>query len=376
MKYIYNPVTNDLDEIEKIPDLEDRLEKGIADKEARDSGWKDTKELEDYLSRDTSGSKGAWDKYVKETAHNEKVDQEIVNFGDNFQPNKKPIKSGKYDPNEWVMHIAAMYGGEESKKFEKDLIEDVQIQPNGELRGMLTGKNYDAKEAIKMNEKYDRNFTNPEVGKDKQTYLTANEKVLANFNPQEALKYTNGGKDQENVKYMRYVKSKAKRIENLAKLTDKKTNPKKYKKENEKLFENILENLKTKPVIKTALLTEDQKKDPKIIEVPFGPSFKEEIEKYEKEKEKEKETYQIRLPRSLEAMQIESDLEKEFDRNSGIGMYDKRRRFAGGGNGSTSDYDKQHTFQKRIEDTYGIQLTGQETIAELLEMVRALNEKK
>ena len=90
MKYIYNPVTNDLDEIEKIPDLEDRLEKGIADKEARDSGWKDTKELEDYLSRDTSGSKGAWDKYVKETAHNEKVDQEIVNFGDNFQPNKKP----------------------------------------------------------------------------------------------------------------------------------------------------------------------------------------------------------------------------------------------------------------------------------------------
>ena len=77
MKYIYNPVTNDLDEIEKIPDLEDRLEKGIADKEARDSGWKDTKELEDYLSRDTSGSKGAWDKYVKETAHNEKVDKEI-----------------------------------------------------------------------------------------------------------------------------------------------------------------------------------------------------------------------------------------------------------------------------------------------------------
>jgi hypothetical protein len=57
-------------------------------------------------------------------------------------------------------------------------------------------------------------------------------------------------------------------------------------------------------------------------------------------------------------------------------MYDKRRRFAGGGNGSTSDYDKNHTFQKRIEDTYGIQLTGQETIAELLELVKELKNDK
>jgi len=383
MKYLYNPVTNDLDEIDKIPDLEDKLEKGIEDKEARESGWKDNKELTDYLTRDNSGSKGAWKAFVKQSEEEDKIDRNIDEFGKNFQPHKQKQEPNKNkntlfggNDDEWLLHNMAMHGGEDSKKFSKDLIEDVQIQPNGEMRGMLTDKNYTAMEAIKMNEKYDRNFTNPNLREKKSDYLTANEKILANYNPQEALKYTNGGKDQENVKYMRYVKSKAKRIENLAKLTDKKTNPKKYKKENEKLFENILENLKTKPVIKTALLTEDQKKDPKIIEVPFGPSFKEEIEKYEKEKEKEKETYQIRLPRSLEAMQIESDLEKEFDRNSGIGMYDKRRRFAGGGNGSTSDYDKQHTFQKRIEDTYGIQLTGQETIAELLEMVRALNEKK
>ena len=45
MKYLYNPVTNDLDEIDKIPDLEDKLEKGIEGKEARESGWKDNKEL-------------------------------------------------------------------------------------------------------------------------------------------------------------------------------------------------------------------------------------------------------------------------------------------------------------------------------------------
>ena len=374
MKYIYNPVTNDLDEIEKIPDLEDRLEKGIADKEARDSGWKDTKELEDYLSRDTSGSKGAWDKYVKETAHNEKVDQEIVNFGDNFQPNKKPIKSGKYDPNEWVMHIAAMYGGEESKKFEKDLIEDVQIQPNGELRGMLTGKNYDAKEAIKMNEKYDRNFTNPEVGKDKQTYLTANEKVLANFNPQEALKYTNGGKDQENVKYMRYVKAKANRIKNIN------TAKESSKKENPKLFEDILKNLGTEnPKAKTALLTDEQKKDPKIIEVPFGPSFKEIMDRLEKEKEAEnEEAYKIKLPResrdfALKSLMLESELSKELEAKSGIGQFDTRKRFADGANGSTPKTPQ--SYQKQIEDLYGIQLTGQETIAELLEYVKRLNEK-
>ena len=57
----------------------------------------------------------------------------------------------------------AMHGGEDSKKFSKDLIEDVQIQPNGEMRGMLTDKNYTAMESIKMNEKYDRKFTNPNL---------------------------------------------------------------------------------------------------------------------------------------------------------------------------------------------------------------------
>ena len=55
----------------------------------------------------------------------------------------------------------------------------------------------------------------PQLGKEKGTYLTANERMLANFNPTEALKYTNGGKDQENVKYMRYVKAKANRIKNI-----------------------------------------------------------------------------------------------------------------------------------------------------------------
>ena len=41
-------------------DLEDKLEKSIEDKEARDSGWKDNAELTAYLTRDKSQSKGVW----------------------------------------------------------------------------------------------------------------------------------------------------------------------------------------------------------------------------------------------------------------------------------------------------------------------------
>jgi len=70
----------------------------------------------------------------------------------NSKPNKKAITADKYNPDEWVMHTAAMYGGEDSKKLEKHLIEDVQLLPNGEMRGMLTEKLYNAKGAINMNE--------------------------------------------------------------------------------------------------------------------------------------------------------------------------------------------------------------------------------
>jgi hypothetical protein len=257
------------------------------------------------------------------------------------------------------MHNLAMYGGEDSKKLDKHLIEDVQIQPNGELRGMMSGKNYDAKEAIAMNEKYDRNFTNPEIGKDKQTYLT------------------DKGRDKENVQYMRYVKAKAKRIDNLAKLKDKKANPKKFKKENEKLFENILTNIK-KGVDKTALLTDEQKKDPKIIEMPL-PDFKKEIEKMEKEKEENKEAYKIKLPRdplelNFKSIMLLSELEKANERVGGLAQFDPRRNFAGGGNGSTPKTPQ--TFQRQIEELYGIQLSGQETIAELIEMVRRLRNEE
>ena len=373
MKYLYNPVTNDLD---KIADIEAAADKKEADKLARESGFLSDDDLTNYIANQPSAaeSKGAFKKFVETRKKEDAADLEIENFSKEFQPNKKAIAADKYNPDEWVMHTAAMYGGEDSIKLEKHLIEDVQLLPNGEMRGMLTEKLYNAKEAINMNEKYDRNFTNPQLGKEKGTYLTANERMLANFNPTEALKYTNEGKDQENVKYMRYVKAKANRIKNIdnAKASSKKENP--------KLFEDILKNLgKEKSKVKTTLLTDEQKKDPKIIEVPFGPSFKEIMDRLEKEKEAEnEEAYKIKLPResrdfTLKSLMLESELTKELDAKSGIGQFDSRRRFADGANGSTPKTPQ--SYQKQIEDLYGIQLTGQETIAELLEYVKRLNEK-
>ena len=373
MKYLYNPVTNDLD---KIADIEAAADKKEADKLARESGFLSDDDYTNYVANQPSAaeSKGAFKKFEETRVKEDAADLEIENFGKEFQPNKKAITADKYNPDEWVMHTAAMYGGEDSKKLEKHLIEDVQLLPNGEMRGMLTEKLYNAKEAINMNEKYDRNFTNPSLGKEKGTYLTANERMLANFNPTEALKYTNGGKDQENVKYMRYVKAKANRIKNIN------TAKESSKKENPKLFEDILKNLGTeKSKAKTALLTEEQKKDPKIIEVPFGPSFKEIMDRLEKEKEAEnEEAYKIKLPResrdfALKSLMLESELTKELEAKSGIGQFDTRKRFADGANGSTPKTPQ--SYQKQIEDLYGIQLTGQETIAELLEYVKRLNEK-
>jgi hypothetical protein len=373
MKYLYNPVTNDLD---KIADIEAAADKKEADKLARESGFLSDDDLTNYIANQPSAaeSKGAFKKFVETRKKEDAADLEIENFSKEFQPNKKAIAADKYNPDEWVMHTAAMYGGEDSIKLEKHLIEDVQLLPNGEMRGMLTEKLYNAKEAINMNEKYDRNFTNPQLGKEKGTYLTANERMLANFNPPEAIKYTNGGKDEENVKYMRYVKAKANRIKNIdnAKASSKKENP--------KLFEDILKNLgKEKSKVKTTLLTDEQKKDPKIIEVPFGPSFKEIMDRLEKEKEAEnEEAYKIKLPResrdfTLKSLMLESELTKELDAKSGIGQFDSRRRFADGANGNTPKTPQ--SYQKQIEDLYGIQLTGQETIAELLEYVKRLNEK-
>jgi len=52
-----------------------------------------------------------------------------------------------------------------------------------------------------------------------------------------------------------------------------------------------------------------------------------------------------------------------------------RRAFATGGNGSTKPLDDKRPFTKRVEEIYNIQLRGDETFGELLEIIRKLNEK-
>ena len=141
MKYLYNPVTNDLD---KIADIEAAADKKEADKLARESGFLSDDDLTNYIANQPSAaeSKGAFKKFVEKRKKEDAADLEIENFGKEFQPNKKAITADKYNPDEWVMHTAAMYGGEDSIKLEKHLIEDVQLLPNGEMRGMLTEKLY------------------------------------------------------------------------------------------------------------------------------------------------------------------------------------------------------------------------------------------
>lgn len=110
----------------------------------------------------------------------------------------------------------------ENVNAQNDIIENVRIL-DGVFRGDTTNKKYDAPEGIKMNARYDKAFIK------KEDYMTPSEAVISSYNPREALEFTKGGRDKENVKMMRELKAKSKRI--LAK--QKKDVP-------EKLFENIL----------------------------------------------------------------------------------------------------------------------------------------
>lgn len=244
------------------------------------------------------------------------VDTNAKDFkAEDTKPSKKSVLDGLTE--EWINHNIALY----SDGDPKDIIEDVRTEENAEIRGALTGKLYNAKEAIEMNEKYDRNFTNPDLMNDKQNYLTANEKILATYNPRQMMTFTKGGKDKENVALARFVKAKARRIENLEKAKTAKP-----AKKDEKLFENIIDNL-GKDKNKTALLTDEQKKDPKIIEMPL-PDFGKEIEKMEKEKEiPVEDSYRFTLPKQdnrFAELTLKNDLAKAEEATSGIGAFDNR----------------------------------------------------
>lgn len=163
----------------------------------------------------------------------------------------------------------------------------------------------------------------------KRPEISSNEIIFARMNPQEALEFTKG--DPEKIKFMREVKSKIKMIDafdNQEKpfyMQNPKTNSienvnAKPKKNFDKKFEkNIKVAMSETPDEETEMmlgsealeflkwlkehpdstyndwlkdtkaeLTEEQKKNPKIIDLtPFLPTFDEEIKKMEEEKKEE-----------------------------------------------------------------------------------------
>jgi len=330
----------------------------------------------------------------------------------------------KQEPIEiqWIKHVKAMY----EDGPEKDIIEDVSLSAADGIRGAVTGKTYDMPAAIKMNEKYDRlaeaKYFDKETHKDK---LSPNEVIIAMATGSDAANYHK--QDPKLIKNYNELRAKRNRILNHVKLEKKRKNQllenwglkkkdpdlkskmRKWIQEaddeklvNSKILKNNINKKKKIKVTSIPPWARDNYIDPKddVIEeearikvaskpkpngfdtepnvIPIGPiphsrPWYEDVPSNDDDaafRFPPKEKYSI-----IDKIVLHADLQKAYDKNSGIGRYDKRKRMANGGNGSTADWDEKHPFTKRIQDIYGIQLTGQETLEELLKIVSKLNEK-
>jgi len=99
MKYLYNPVTNDLD---KIADIEAAADEKEAGKLARESGFLSDDDYTNYVANQPSAaeSKGAFKKFVETRAKEDAADLEIEKFGKEFQTNKKTKTAEKNNTDE------------------------------------------------------------------------------------------------------------------------------------------------------------------------------------------------------------------------------------------------------------------------------------
>ena len=327
---------------------------------------------------------------------------------------------------EWIKHvIAANENGDP-----KDIIENVSLSAADGIRGDLTGKEYDMVGALAMTTKYDRLAAagylreEPHINK-----LSATDAVIAAKTGKDAAAY-----HKQNPKLIKKWKElrkkrnkiledikKEKQIEKLVDLPiinrkivpdninyqkmpnqDLKSNMRKWiqeaddSKKKEKLSKqdeyNILFNKKSDKYYNKnkskpkKVASANNPKDangydhyPNVI--PIGPIPHEKPWWQEDDLKPDDESYRFRFPKEerytvLDKIKLRADLEKAVDADSGIGRFDNRRRLAGGGNGSTSDLDSQRPFTKRIEEIYNIQLSGNETLGELLEIIRKLDEQK
>ena len=303
----------------------------------------------------------------------------------------------KQEPIEiqWIKHVKAMY----EDGPEKDIIEDVSLSAADGIRGAVTGKTYDMPAAIKMNEKYDRlaeaKYFEKETHKDK---LSPSEAIIAMATGADAANFHK--QDPKLIKNYNELRAKRNRILNQVKIEKKRKNQllenwglkkkdpdlkSKMRKwiqeaDDEKLVNSkiLKNNINKKKKIKVASKPKPNGFDTEPNVIPIGPiphsrPWYEDVPSNDDDaafRFPPKEKYSI-----IDKIVLHADLQKAYDKNSGIGRYDKRKRMANGGNGSTADWDEKHPFTKRIQDIYGIQLTGQETLEELLKIVSKLNEK-
>ena len=288
---------------------------------------------------------------------------------------------------QWIKHVGAE--NNERGSNPKDIIENVSLSAAEGIRGDLTGKEYKMPDAIKMNEKDDTlaaaGYLTKEPHKNK---LSATDAIIASSTGNDAARYHK--QDPELLKHYYELRAKGKRILNqvAAEKRRKKDLLEKWgltKKDPDEKLENLKifkDNINKKKKIKVASKPKPNGHDTEPNVIPIGPiphakpwyedapSNGDDDAAYKFEFP-EREKYSV-----LDKIKLQADLQKAYDNNSGIGRFDKRRRLAGGSNGSTSKWDKEHPFTKRIQDIYGIQLTGRETSEELLEIVGKLNDKK
>ena len=302
---------------------------------------------------------------------------------------------------QWIKHVGAE--NNERGSNPKDIIENVSLSAAEGIRGDLTGKEYKMPDAIKMNEKYDRlaaaGYVTKEPHKNK---LSATDAIIASSTGNDAARYHK--QDPELLKHYYELRAKGKRILNQVAVEKKrkkdllekwgltKKDPDLKPKirnwiqeaDDEKLenLEIFKDNINKKKKIKVASKPKPNGYDTEPNVIPIGP-IPHAKPWYDDAPDNgdDDAAYRFKLPKKekysvLDKIKLQSDLQKAYDNNSGIGRFDKRRRLAGGSNGSTSKWDKEHPFTKRIQDIYGVQLTGQETLEELLEIVGKLNDRK
>ena len=315
---------------------------------------------------------------------------------------------------DWIKHVSAEKN--ERGSDPKDIIENVSFTAAEGSRGDLTGKEYEMPDAIAMNEKYDKLAAagffrkNPHIDK-----LSASDVVIANATGTDAARYHK--QDPELIKHYNELRAKRSRILNGIKkeklegdklkvawgLTKKDPDLKSkirvwiQQADDEKLenLEIFKDNINKKKKIKVASKPKPNGHDTQPNVIPIGP-IPHERPWYEDVPDNDDAAYRFKFPVKerysvLDKIKLHADLTNAAEANSGIGRFDKhrhlagggnglfhmkRRHLAGGGNGSTSKWEEEHPFTKRVQDIYGIQLTGQETFGELLEIIRKLNEQE